>query len=99
MNKNGNTTSDPTLENCLFGAVSLTKNANINKYKYSGYEIRFDRHGSYSHASFGPGRNVIIFGVNMSSLTKTDNRKKDFLILCAGPTKGLEHTLNAEKCI
>ena len=38
INKNDNTTSsDPTLENCSFGAVSLTKNADINKYKYSGY--------------------------------------------------------------
>ena len=26
----------PTLENALFGAVSLTKNVDINKYKYSG---------------------------------------------------------------
>ena len=43
INKNGNTSSDPTLENCLFGAVSLTKNANIDRYKYSGYEIGFDR--------------------------------------------------------
>ena len=24
----------PTLENCLFGAVKLTKNADIDKYKY-----------------------------------------------------------------
>ena len=38
----------PTLENCLFGLVSLTKNADINKYKYSGYGIGFDRHGSFS---------------------------------------------------
>ena len=83
----------------MFGAFSLIKNANINKYKHSGCEIRFDRHGSYSHASVGTGRNVIIFGVNMSSLTKTDNRKKDILILCTGPTKGLEHARNAEKCI
>ena len=34
-----------TLENCLFGAVSLTKNADIHKYKYSGYGIGFDRKG------------------------------------------------------
>ena len=33
-----------TLENCLFGAVSLTKNADIDKGKYSGYGIGFDRH-------------------------------------------------------
>ena len=44
INKTGNTTSsDPALENRLFGAVTLTKNADINKYKYSGYGIRFDR--------------------------------------------------------
>ena len=34
--------NDPTLKNCLFGAVTLTKNADIDKYGYSGYEIGFD---------------------------------------------------------
>ena len=33
----------------------------------------------------------------MSSLTKIDNRKKYILILAKSPTKGLEHTLSAEK--
>ena len=34
INKKDNTTSsDPTLENCLFGAVTLTKNTDIDKYK------------------------------------------------------------------
>ena len=32
----------PTLANALFGAVKLTKNADIEKYKYSGYGIGFD---------------------------------------------------------
>ena len=31
VNKNDNTSSDPTLENFLFDAVSLTKNANIDR--------------------------------------------------------------------
>ena len=31
--------NDPTLKNCLFGAVTLTKNADIDKYAYSGYGI------------------------------------------------------------
>ena len=31
--------SDPTLKTCLFGAVTLTKNADIEKYGYSGYGI------------------------------------------------------------
>ena len=28
---------DPTLKNCLFGTVTLTKNADIDKYGYSSY--------------------------------------------------------------
>ena len=39
--------NDPTLKNCLFGAVTLTKNADIDKYGYSGSGIGFDRKSSY----------------------------------------------------
>ena len=39
--------SDPTIKNCLFGAVALTKNADIEKSKYSGYGIGFDRRSSF----------------------------------------------------
>ena len=45
----------------------------------------------------GTGKNVIIFGVDMKSSTKIDNRKKDIFILGKGPTEGSEHTLSAEK--
>ena len=63
------------------GAVSLTKNVDPDKYKYSGYGIGFDRQGFYSHPSGGTGRNVIIFGVYMNLSTKIDSRKKYTLIL------------------
>ena len=33
----------PTLENCLFGAVTLTKTADIDKYGYCGYDIEVFR--------------------------------------------------------
>ena len=75
----------------------MSKNADIDKCKYSGYGIAFDIHGSFWFPSTGLGRNAIIFGVDMSSSTKIDNRKKDNLILGKGPTQGLEHTLSAEK--
>ena len=75
----------PTLENCLFGSVKLTKNADIDKYRYSGYGIGFDRETSFSFGN-ETGKNVIIFGVDMSSSSKIDNRKKDILILDKGPT-------------
>ena len=42
ISKNYKISGYPTLENCLFGAVSLTKNADIDKCKYSGYSIGFD---------------------------------------------------------
>ena len=37
----------PASENCLFGAVGLTKNADIDKHEYSGYGIGFNKHGSF----------------------------------------------------
>ena len=86
-----------TLDNCLFGAVSLAKKADADRYKYSTYGIGFDRHGFFSHPSGGTGRNVMIFEVDMSSSTEIDNKKKDILILGNGPTQDLEHTLSAEK--
>ena len=46
-------------------------------YKDSVYGIRFDRKGSYSIGD-EIGRNVTIFGVDTSSLTKIDNKKKTF---------------------
>ena len=75
----------------------MTENAVINKYKYSGYGIRFDRHWSFSTPGIGLEQNAIIFGVDKSSSAKIDNRKKDILILGKGSIQGLEHTLSAEK--
>ena len=46
ISKSINFSDYPTLENCLFGVVSLTKNADIDRYGYSGYGIEFGRHGS-----------------------------------------------------
>ena len=63
------------------------------------YGIGFDRHGFYSNPSGGTGRNVIIFGIDMSSFRKIDNRKKYILIFGKGPTQGLKHTISTEKCI
>ena len=68
--------SDPTMKNCLFGAVTLTKNADIEKYKYSGYGIGFDRRSSFSFTSGGFGQNVLIFGADTSTSIHIDNKKK-----------------------
>ena len=68
--------NDPTRKNYLFRAVTLTKNADIEKYGYSGYGIGFDRRSSFSFPGNGFGQNVLIFGVDMSLSEHIDNKKR-----------------------
>ena len=96
MEKSVNISDYPTLENGLFDAVKLTKNVDIDSYKYSRCDIGFDRKASYSIGN-EIVKNVIIFGVDMTSSSHIDNKKEIILILDKGPTQGLEHTLAAEK--
>ena len=87
---------DPTLKNSLFGWVRLIKNADIDKYQYSSYEIGFDWKSGFSFSGGGFGKHEIFFGVGMSPSVHVDN-KKDILILGKGLPQGLEHTLTAGK--
>ena len=90
--------SSVTLQNCLFGAVKLTKNAGIDKYKYSGYGIRFDSKGRFSHPSGGYGRNVIIFGADLSSSSHSNNQTRSILVLGKEFIQGIDGTtIYAEK--
>ena len=92
-------TSCPGLEYCLFVAVILTKNADIDKYKYSGYGIGFGRKGMFSVGN-GFGRNCIIFAADMGFPVHADSKKKYILILDECPTQGFHGTtLTAEKNI
>ena len=47
IDRSVNISSYPTLENCLFSAVKLSKHVDIDQYKYSGYGIEFDRKGFF----------------------------------------------------
>ena len=67
ISKNYNESNYPALENSLSGAVKLTKNTGVNNCKYSGYGTGFDGHGRFSYPGIGVGKNVITFGVDMSS--------------------------------
>ena len=91
LGASGSNDSDPTLKNCLFGAVTLTKNADIDKYGYSGYGIGFDRRSSFTFPGGGFGQNII-FGADMSSSAQIDNKKKDILVLGKGLTDKISHT-------
>ena len=97
LGTSGSHIHDPTLKNCLFRAVILTKNTDIDKYGYCGYGTGFDKKSSFTFPGGGMGQNVITFGVDMSSSAHIDRKKKYILILGKGPIQGLKHTLTAEK--
>ena len=88
MGTRGSNDNDLTLKNRLFGAVTLTKNADIDKYGYSGYGIGFDRRSSFSFPGGGFGQNILIFGADISSSAHIDNKKKDILVLGKDQHKG-----------
>ena len=83
---------DFTLNNCFFGPVKLTKNANIDKYKYSDYLIGFDSRSEFLFTDGRFRKNIIVFGAAMSSFLHIDNKNEDILILVEGPTQGLGDT-------
>ena len=81
----------------MFGAVSLTKNAEIDRHKYSAYGIEFDRKEEFSFGD-GFGRNCIIFGANLSSSSHANNKKDNILVLGKDFVEGRNGTtIYAEK--
>ena len=72
--------------------MKLNKNADPDKYKYSGYGIRFDSRSEFSLSKGSMRRNAIIFGADMSSSVHVDNKNKVILVLGEGTTQGLDDT-------
>ena len=76
------------------------KNANPDKYIYSGYGIGLDSRSEFQLPYGSVGENVIIFGVDLSSSGNIENEKKRYIlgtILSIDPTQGLDDTtLTAE---
>ena len=86
-----------TLNNCLFASLKLTKNPDLDKYKYNGYGIGFDSRSEFLFTDESYWKNVIIFGADMISSVHVDNKGKDILILGEGLTEWLDDTtLTAE---
>ena len=46
--------------------MKLTKNADLKKYKYNVYSIGFNRRSDFLFKDGSCGKNVIIFGADMS---------------------------------
>ena len=95
-----------TIQNALFGAMQITKNATDNsKSNYKGYGICFDEGSEFGHTITEGGfthttdaRNVLIFGADMSFSVHATNRANNIYLMDTGLTQGInDTTIYAEK--
>ena len=95
-----------TIQNALFGAVKITKNAtDYDKNNYKGYGICFDERSEFGHTITEGGhahttdtRNVLIFGADMSFSVHATNRANHIYLMGTGLTQGInDTTIFAEK--
>ena len=94
-----------TIQNALFGAIQITKNADTSKYDYKGYGICFDERSEFGHTITEGGfahttdaRNVLIFGADMSFSVHKTNRANHIYLMGTGLTQGIhDTTIYAEK--
>ena len=87
-----------TVRNTLFGVMGITKNADTSKYKYKGYGICFDEGGSFSKGNISNGENVLIFGVDESSLVHANNKANNIYVMGDLFVQGInDTTLYVEK--
>ena len=70
-----------------------SKNADRDKNVYCDYDIGFNSRSELSIPDGSVGKNVIIFGIDMSSSVHIDNKGKDILILGKGPTQELDYIM------
>ena len=77
-----------TIQNALFGAMQITKNADTSKYNYKGYGKWFDESEEFTHVrkrgNFNDtaiARNVIIFGVDMSFSKHANDKANNIYVM------------------
>ena len=94
-----------TVQNTLFGAMEITKNADTSKHNYKGYGICFDEGGTFGHTireeNFDHttnARKVLILGADMSFSTHKTNKANNIYVMGELFVQGIhDTTLYAEK--
>ena len=95
-----------TIENALFGAMQITKNAtDTSRNNYKGYGICFDEGSEFDHTITEGGfthttdaRDVLIFGVDMIFTVHATNRANNIYVMGKGLTQCInDTTIYAEK--
>ena len=82
------------MKNYFFGSTNIAKDNDKEQYVYSSYGIAFDGKCPWSfNDDFA--RNIIIFGVDNSSASHTDNLENYFLFLSERDTLGIKESFGA----
>ena len=88
-----------TIQNALFGAMQITKNADNSKNNYKGYGICFDERSNFGHTiteggftHTTNGRNVLIFGADMNFSIHATNRANNIYLMGEGLAQGINGT-------
>ena len=72
----------------MSGTIKLVRNSTKNNFTYNVWGIEFDGEDSWSFDNYF-ARNVIIFGVDNSSPSHTNDKKKKKLVLGGEPADGI----------
>ena len=93
-----------TIQNALFGAMQITKNADNSKHNYKGCGICFDERSEFGHTITEGGfahttdaRNVLISGADMSFSVHATNRANHIYVMGTGLTQGIHDTMLHEE--
>ena len=97
--------TDYTIQNALFGAMKIIKNTDSSKNNYTGYGLCFDEGEEFCHTvrqghfdCTTSAKNVIIFGVDMSSSIHATNRANNIYVMGKAFIQGInDTTIYAEK--
>ena len=89
-----------TIQNALFGAMQINKKATDNsKNNYKGYGTCFDETSLFSHTiteggftDTTNGKNILIFGADMSFSVHATNRANHIYLMGDGLTQGINDT-------
>ena len=88
-----------TVQNALFGAMEITKNADTSKYNYKGCGICFDEGGTFGHTiregNFDHttnARNVLILGADMIFSVHATNRANNVYVMGEAFVQGINDT-------
>ena len=74
--------ADFAIQNALFGAIEITEDPSDSDHnKYSGYGIAFDEGSHFSFGNIVNGKNVIIFGPDISFSSHERNKQNEIYVL------------------